>query len=143
MCWLHRTRLTVSLLDQFDRPDPAQPVENGHQLLTVLRDRAAGVIPVSVTDLGNLRVYHVSYGELDSSDYETDAASSQAIQTIRSKIQFGIQPRTLNPRGDTALQNSLAGDLFQIRIQFDEKTDSDSDNDIIGTDVQLKVTYRP
>jgi hypothetical protein len=93
--------------------------------------------------LGELRVYHVNYGDLATADYEHDADSSQAIQTIRSSTQFARQPRTLNPRGDTALQSSLAGDLFQIRIQFDEKTDQGNDNDIITADVQLVVTYRP
>lgn len=95
-------------------------------------------------DLGSLRVYHHNYGDLSADDYTIipTFAEDTSILTIHSKAAWLDQPKSLNSRGVAALQDSLASDLFGIRIQFSEETDGDGEADHIVTTVELGVTYR-
>jgi hypothetical protein len=95
-------------------------------------------------DLGDAQVYHHNYGTLDAGDYTSDADSAKRIHNaLRSMDYFGHLVQ-LNQRGFETLQNSLASDRFQIRLQFDQETDGDDKADVVGFtgEIQLIISYR-
>jgi hypothetical protein len=95
-------------------------------------------------DLGDVQVYHHDYGTLDKGDYTSSADSAKRIHTaLRSMDYFGHLVK-LNQRGFETLQNSLASDRFQIRLQFDQEADGDGKVDVLSlAGIQLRISYLP
>jgi hypothetical protein len=95
-------------------------------------------------DLGDVQVYHDNYGTLDKGDYTSDADSTRRIHTALKSRDYFDHLVKLNQRGFETLQDSLASDRFQIRLQFDQETDGDGKVDTISlTGIQLRISYLP
>jgi hypothetical protein len=93
--------------------------------------------------MGYVYVYYLNYGSLNAGDYGRPAGGP-AITTYASKpnIQAG---EGLSAAGISRLQDALAGNQFQVRVQFVRETDDDSKNDYLTMfgGIVLEVTYTP
>lgn len=94
-------------------------------------------------DLGCLRIYHDSYGTLDAADY-TPPPVTGALWRFCSEAQLGETNEQIgNQLAIDAAQAGLAGNTFQIRLQFNQtETDSDGNDDTLRpSNIKLFVTY--
>jgi hypothetical protein len=95
-------------------------------------------------DLGDVQVYHDNYGTLDAGDYTSDADSTKRVHNALKSMDYFGHLVKLNQRGFETLQDSLASDRFQIRLQFDQETDGDDKADVVGFtgEIQLRISYQ-
>ncbi len=94
--------------------------------------------------LGCLRVYHHNYGTLDAGDYTPPPVTGALARFCSEADLSDPSEQALNSTGIGALQDSLGGDQFQIRLQFNEhETDGDGVSDCLRPTLQLEVTYQP
>ena len=95
-------------------------------------------------DLGYLRGYIDNYGNLDTSDY-TNPPVIGAILRIGSynKMVNDSAEQSFSESGINGLQDALAGDIFQMRLQFNgEETNNDGEADMVRAKFQLVITYQ-
>lgn len=92
--------------------------------------------------LGSLRVYVHNYGTLDAGDY-TPPPVTGAITRFDNEAQLTDPAvQALNSIGLTGIKNALAGNQFQIRLQFNTReTDNDGVADVLRASFRLVVTY--
>ena len=83
-------------------------------------------------DLGCVRVYLDNYGNLDAGDY-TPPPVTGALWRFCSEAQLGETDEQIgNQIAIDGVQAALAGNTFQLRLQFNEtQTDSDGDDDTL------------
>ena len=83
-----------------------------------------------------------NYGSLDDGDYAEIGAIGSILRFQNEAEVDSAVAQTLNAGGVSALQDALAGDQFQIRLQFNEEhTDNDGEADMLRLTSSLVVTY--
>ena len=94
--------------------------------------------------LGCLRAYYQNYGGLDAGDYTPPPVMGSIARFCSEADLSDTTDQTLNSGGISALQNSLAGNQFQIRLQFNEQeTNGNNTADVLRPTLQLEVTHHP
>jgi hypothetical protein len=93
-------------------------------------------------DLGCLRVYQDPYGSLDGGDY-TPPPVVGALWRFCSEAELDAPDQQTSAGAIAPVQNALAGDLIQLRLQFnDVETNSDGAADALRPgDPRLLITY--
>jgi hypothetical protein len=93
-------------------------------------------------NLGCLRAYVHNYNTVGYEDF-TGAGATGAFVRFCSEAELpSLTIQTLNTGGITGLQNALASNNFQIRLQFKEKhTNSDGIADVFRGEFKLAITY--
>lgn len=95
-------------------------------------------------DLGYLRGYIDNYGNLDAGDY-TNPPVVGAILRVSSydKLVNDSEQQSFSPSGINGLQDALASDTFQMRLQFNEtETNNDGEADMVRATFQLVIMYQ-
>ncbi|MEA3310388.1 MAG: NBR1-Ig-like domain-containing protein [Chloroflexota bacterium] len=94
--------------------------------------------------LGCLRAYYQNYGGLDAGDYTPPPVMGSIARFCSEADLSDTTDQTLNSAGVSALQSSLAGNQFQIRLQFNEQeTNGNNTADVLRPTLQLEVAYQP
>jgi hypothetical protein len=113
------------------------------EILDVIVDLTGSRVVESPFDtLGCLGVYGYDYGTLDYTDYFTGTPEG-AIAEYGSEEE--LNSRTSSSEAVKSLQEKLGGPRFQIRFQFEEGTDNDSDCewvDMESVPPDITVHYR-
>ena len=93
--------------------------------------------------LGCLRVYAHNYGALGGGDYKTPPVSNHINKFCSEADLANSSVQELNSKGIEAINDALASDQFQIRLQFNElETDGNGVGDVLRGDYSLVITYQ-
>jgi hypothetical protein len=94
-------------------------------------------------ELGCLRVYADNYGALGPGDYTPPPVSNHINKFCsEAELSNGVIQQ-FNTKGIDAIQDALASDQFQVRLQFNElETNNDNISDTVRGKFNLEVTYR-
>lgn len=96
--------------------------------------------PFSV--LGCLRVYADNYGALGGGDYTPPPVSNHINKFCSEGELSNASVQQLNSKGIEAINDALASDQFQVRLQFNElETNGDGVADVVRGDFTLVITY--
>jgi hypothetical protein len=119
-------------------------IPDGSTVVEVKLDLTSGdVLGDPFGDLGCLRVYNDNYGNLDGSDY-TPPPVTGALWRFCSEAELGQTNEQIgNQFAIDGVQAGLAGNTFQLRLQFNQtETDSDGNDDTLRrSNIKLFVTY--
>ncbi|RLC73354.1 MAG: hypothetical protein DRJ03_25890 [Chloroflexi bacterium] len=95
-------------------------------------------------NLGCLRAYVDNYGILDASDYTPPPVTGAIVRFCSEGELNDSSVQELNSTGVSGIQDALADDQFQIRLQFkDDETDGNGVADVARITFRLEVTYQP
>jgi len=110
---------------------------------------SAKLAPVSFDTLGDpfgslgcLRAYVHNYGTVGFEDFKP-AGVSYSIVRFCNEAELNISSKqTMNATGISGIQDALASDKFQIRLQFkDMHSDGDGIADVFRSTLKIIVTY--
>ena len=93
-------------------------------------------------ELGCLRAYVDNYGSLGLEDFSPTGGTGAIVRfcNVSQVDDSGVQE--MNSGGVSGLQSALAGDQFQIRLQFnDTHTNNDGIADVFRGTFKIVVTY--
>lgn len=93
-------------------------------------------------ELGCLRAYVDNYGTVGYEDYVSGSVTGSINRFCSTGQVETASYQTMNSGGISGLQAALAGDDFQIRLQFNEmETNNDGIADVFRGTYQIVVTY--
>ncbi|MBS1249125.1 MAG: hypothetical protein MAG431_00698 [Chloroflexi bacterium] len=94
--------------------------------------------------LGAVRAYVHNYGTVDAGDYTAPGVTGAIVRFSNEDELNDANVQELNSLGITGIENALASNQFQIRLQFKSKeTDGDGVDDVLRAKFRLVVTYQP
>ncbi len=110
---------------------------------------SAKLAPVSFDTLGDpfgslgcLRAYVHNYGTVGPEDFKPTGVSYSIVRFCNEAELNISSKQTMNTTGISGIQDALAGDKFQIRLQFkDMHSDGDNIADVIRPTLKIIVTY--
>ncbi len=110
---------------------------------------SAKLAPVSFDTLGDpfgslgcLRAYVHNYDTVGPEDFKPVGVSYSIVRFCNEAEMNISSKQTMNATGISGIQNALAGDKFQIRLQFkDIHSDGDGVADVIRPTLKIIVTY--
>lgn len=93
--------------------------------------------------LGCMRVYADNYGVLAAADYTPPPVSNHINKFCSEAELSNASIQEFNSKGIDAINDELASDEFQIRLQFNElESNNDSVGDVVRGQFDLKITYQ-
>ena len=94
-------------------------------------------------NLGCLRAYVHNYGSVSLDDFKPTTVSGAIVRFCTESKLSSTSEQTMNSIGITGIQNALASDAFQIRLQYsDIHTNGDGIADVIRGEFRIVVTYQ-
>ena len=110
---------------------------------------SAKLAPVSFDTLGDpfgslgcLRAYVHNYDTVGPEDFKPVGVSYSIVRFCNEAEMNISSKQTMNATGISGIQNALASDKFQIRLQFkDMHSDGDGVSDVIRPTLKIIVTY--
>ncbi len=93
-------------------------------------------------NLGCLRAYVHNYNSVGYEDFTAAGATGSFVRFCSEAELPSLTIQTMNSGGIAGLQNALASNTFQIRLQFKEKhTNGDGIADVFRGEFKLAITY--
>jgi len=94
-------------------------------------------------NLGCLRAYVHNYGSVGQEDFSPVAVTGAIVRFCDEAKLSSSSEQTMSSIGITGIQNALASDAFQIRLQYkDMHTNGDGIADVIRGSLKIVVTYQ-
>ncbi len=92
--------------------------------------------------LGCLRAYMDNYGSLDLADFKPTGGTGAIVRFCNTGDVDSASDQEMNSIGISGLESALAGDNFQIRLQFNDRhTNNDGVADVFRGTFKIVVTY--
>lgn len=94
-------------------------------------------------NLGCLRAYVHDYGSVGYEDFKPTGATGAIVRFCNAGEVDNVSIQSMSSTGIAGIQNALASDLFQIRLQFkDDHTNGDNNADVFRGTFKIVVTYQ-
>ena len=94
-------------------------------------------------NLGCLRAYVHNYGSVGQEDFSPVGATGAIVRFCDETDMSSASEQTMSSIGITGIQNALASDAFQIRLQYkDLHSNGDGIADVIRGSLKIVVTYQ-
>jgi len=94
-------------------------------------------------NLGYLRAYVHNYGSVGQEDFSPVGVTGAIVRFFNEAKLSSANEQTMSSIGIAGIQNALASDSFQIRLQFnDTHTNGDGFADAIRGNLKIVVTYQ-